>query len=160
MKPLNAISLSVGLLVAAWTFVTLGFLEPKVITWITFLTWASFYAAGAGPGGLAKSVAGGAVGALFSALVVWLNGLLGGGMHGLGLALFAVLLGALGWILCRVSQASLLGVIPANFIGAAAFFGAGAPLGVGLAWVLLSLVCGAVMGLLSQRLASVLTGHA
>ena len=42
MKPINAISISVGLLVFVWTFATLGYLEPKVITWITFLTWASF----------------------------------------------------------------------------------------------------------------------
>jgi hypothetical protein len=159
MPHLNAISLSVGLLVTGWTFLTLGFLEPHVITWITFLTWASFFAAGAGTSGLAKSIACGVVGALASALVVWLNGRLGGGMQGIGLVIFALLLGALGWTLCRISQATLLGVIPASFIGAASFFGAGAPLGAKLGWVLLSLVCGAVMGLLSQRLAGSFTAR-
>jgi hypothetical protein len=159
MNPLNAVSVSVGLLVTLWTFATLGFLEPHVITWITFLTWASFYAAGAGPTGLAKSIACGLVGALASALVVWLNGRLGGGTQGFGLVVFALLLGVLGWTLCRMSQAALLGVIPASFIGAASFFGAGAPLDAKLAWVLLSIVCGALMGLLSQRLAAVFTAR-
>lgn len=159
MNPLNAVSVSVGLLVTLWTFATLGFLEPHVITWITFLTWASFYAAGAGPAGLAKSMACGLVGALASALVVWLNGRLGGDTQGFGLVVFALLLGALGWTLCRMSQAALLGVIPASFIGAASFFGAGAPLDAKLAWVLLSIVCGAGMGLLSQRLATALTAR-
>jgi hypothetical protein len=157
MKPINAISISVGLLVFVWTFATLGYLEPKVITWITFLTWASFYAAGAGAKGFAKSIACGVVGVLISGLVVWINGAAGGSTQGLGLLIFAALLGVLGWTLCRISQVDLLGVIPASFIGAAAFFGAGAPLDLKLAWVLLSIVCGSVMGLLSQRLAAMFT---
>lgn len=159
MSSLNAVSVSVGLLVTLWTYATLGFLEPHLITWITFLTWASFYAAGAGPAGLAKSIACGLVGALASALVVWLNGRLGGGTQGIGLVIFALLLGALGWALCRMSQIGLLGVIPASFIGAASFFGAGAPLDAKLGWVLVSLICGAVLGIMSQRLAAVLTAR-
>lgn len=151
MKPLNATSLSVGILVTGWTCLTFGFLEPQVITWITFLTWASFYAAGAGLGGLGKSIACGVSGALLSALVVWVNTKLGG-----GLIVTALLLGTLGWTLCRISQAVLLACIPASFIGAAAFFGAGAPLDIKLVWVLVSITCGALMGLLSQRLAGVL----
>jgi hypothetical protein len=157
MKPINAISISVGFLVFVWTFATLGYLEPKVITWITFLTWASFYAAGAGTIGLARSIACGVTGALVSAVVVWINQSIGGSTQGLGLAIFAALLGVLGWVLCRISQWALISVIPASFIGAAAFFGAGAPLDARLAWVLLSLVCGSVTGLLSQRLAATIT---
>lgn len=156
LKSINAISVSVGILVFLWTYATLGYLEPKVTTWITFLTWASFYAAGAGTGGLVKSIACGAVGALVSALVVWLNPRVGGGMQGVGLVIFALLLGGLGWTLCRMSQVAVLGVIPASFIGAASFFGAGAPLDEKLAWVLVSIVCGSIMGLLSQRLAALL----
>lgn len=159
MKTVNSISVSVGVLVFLWTFATLGFLEPKVTTWITFLTWASFYAAGAGPKGFAKSVACGATGALVSAAIVWLNGQMGGGTQGTGLVIFAALLGLLGWILCRISQWSLLGVIPASFIGAAAFFGAGAPLDAKLAWVLVSIVCGSAMGILSQGFAAILTAR-
>jgi len=157
MKPINAISVSVGILVFLWTYATIGYLEPRVITWITFLTWASFYAAGAGTAGLAKSIACGAAGALVSALVVWVNGRVGGGTQGMGLVVFTLLLGGLGWTLCRMSQAAILGVIPASFIGAAAFFGAGTPLDQKLVWVLVSIVCGAIMGLFSQRLAALLT---
>lgn len=152
MKPLNATSLSVGILVTGWTSLTFGVLEPKVTTWITFLTWASYYAAGGGIGGLAKSIVSGAVGALLSAIVIWSTTQLGS-----SLLVTALLLGTLGWMLCRISQASLLACIPASFIGAAAFFGAGAPLDIKLAWVLTSIICGALMGLFSQRLAAVLT---
>jgi hypothetical protein len=160
MNPLNAISLSVGLWVGLWCFATLGFLEPKVMTWITFLTWASFFAAGGGRTGLGKAIAGGFAGALVSALVVWLNSQLGGGVQGVGLLIFSLLLAALGWALCQMSKLPLFSFIPGAFIGAASYFGAGAPLDDKLLWVLVSLVCGAVMGLISERVGQALTAKA
>lgn len=160
MNALNAISLSVGLLVGIWCFATLGFLEPKVMTWITFLTWASFFAAGGGRAGMVKAIASAFAGALVSALVVWLNGQLGGGVQGIGLLIFSALLAVLGWALCQLSKVDLFSFIPGAFIGAASFFGAGAPLDSKLAWVLLSIVCGAVMGLISERGGKLLTARA
>jgi hypothetical protein len=157
MNALNAISVSVGLLVGLWCYATLGYLEPKVMTWITFLTWASFFAAGGGSGGLAKAIAGGFAGALVSAGVVLASGQLGGGMQGMGLVIFCVLLAVLGWVLCQLSRISLLSFIPGAFVGAASFFGAGATVDEKLFWVLVSIVCGAVMGYLSERLGAVLT---
>ena len=124
MNALNAISLSVGLLVGIWCFATLGFLEPKVMTWITFLTWASFFAAGGGRAGMVKAIASAFAGALVSALVVWLNGQLGGGVQGIGLLIFSGLLAVLGWVLCQLSKVDLFSFIPGAFIGAASFFGA------------------------------------
>ena len=160
MNALNAISLSVGLWVGIWCFATLGFLEPKVMTWVTFLTWASFFAAGGGKVGLTKAVASAFAGALISAAVVLLNGQLGGGVQGVGLLIFSVLLAGLGWVLCQLSKVNLFSFIPGAFIGAASFFGAGAPLDQKLAWVLVSIVCGAVMGLISERVGQALTAKA
>jgi hypothetical protein len=154
MKPINATSLSVGILVTLWTFLTFGFLEPMVITWITFLTWASFFAAGGGKIGLLKSISSGVVGVVSSAIVVSINHHIGGAVTGGGLVIFALILGGLGWSLCRMSQASLLSCIPASFIGAASFFGAGAPLDTKMMWVIISIACGALMGFLSQQLAA------
>lgn len=159
MKPVNAISLSVGLLVTLWCFLTFGFLEPTVITWITFLTWAAFFAAGGGVPGLVKAIACGFAGALAAALVMWLSPRVGGAGSGAGLAILSLLLGLLGWTLCQLSRAAWLSVIPASFIGAASFFGAGAPLDARLGSVLLSLAIGAVLGLLSQRLAALFTAR-
>ena len=68
-----------------------------------------------------------------------------------------MLLAVLGWALCQLSRIELLSFIPGAFIGAASFFGAGAPLDVKLGWVLVSLVCGAVMGLVSERMGAALT---
>jgi hypothetical protein len=157
MKGVNAISLSVGLLVGIWCFATLGFLEPKVMTWITFLTWASFFAAGGGRPGLVKAIVCGCAGALISAAIVYLNVRVGGGVQGAGLVIFSVLLASLGWVLCQISKVALFSFIPGTFIGAASFFGAGAPLNEKLLWVLVSIVCGAAMGFLSQRMGVMLT---
>jgi len=157
VNALNAISLSVGLWVGIWCFATLGFLEPKVMTWVTFLTWASFFAAGGGKVGLSKAVASAFAGALISAAVVLVNGQLGGGVQGFGLLIFSVLLAALGWGLCQLSKVGLFSFIPGAFIGAASFFGAGAPLDQKLGWVLVSIVCGAVMGLISERVGQAMT---
>jgi hypothetical protein len=145
----------VGLLVCGWTFLTFTYLEPRVITWITFLTWASFYAAGAGMGGLGKSIASGIVGALASAVVIWLSTQIEAGSY--QVLVLSLLLGILGWFLCAVSAHPLFSCIPASFIGAAAFFGAGSPLDVELLWVLCSVIIGAFLGLASQKLAGVLT---
>lgn len=160
MHALNAISLSVALLVGLWCFATLGYLEPKVMTWVTFLTWASFFAAGGGKAGLTKAIASGFAGALISALIVWLNGQLGGGVQGIGLLIFCALLALLGGALVQISKIGLFSFIPGAFIGAASFFGAGAPLDVKLGWVLVSIVAGAVMGLLSERLGQAFTARA
>lgn len=160
MNALNAISLSVGLFVGIWCFATLGYLEPRVMTWITFLTWASFFAAGGGRSGLVKALASAFAGTLVSAVVVWLNGQLGGGVQGVGLLIFSGLLAVLGWALCQLSKVDLFSFIPGAFIGAASFFGAGAPLDAKLGWVLVSIVCGAVMGLISQQVGNRLTAKA
>src|SRR5687768_10378228 len=116
MKPSTAIAFSVGLLVWGWTFVTFSYLEPRVLTWVTFLTWASFYAAGGGASGLAKSIASGMVGVLASAAVMWMGGQLDAGTY--HLTMLTLLLGVLGWMLCTVAALPLLRCIPANFIGA------------------------------------------
>jgi hypothetical protein len=159
MNGLNATSLSVGLWVGIWCFATLGYLEPHVMTWITFLTWGSFYAAGGGMSGFKKSIACAMTGALVSAAVVWLNGHVGGGVQGAGLVIFCGLLAALGWVLCQISRVDLVSFIPGSFIGAASFFGAGAPLDGKLGWVIVSILCGSIMGIISQKMGQAMTAN-
>lgn len=155
MSQNQAIALSVGLLVWAWTFASFTWLEPRILTWITFLTWASFYAAGAGTNGLVKSIASGVLGVLASATVIWLNSYIGQGPF--SLLILSTLLAALGWFLCTMAARALLSCIPASFIGAASYFGAGSPLDLKLLTVLGSIIAGAALGLASQRLAEFFT---
>lgn len=155
MSTHQAIAVGVGVLVWGWTFLSFSYLEPRILTWITFLTWASFFAAGAGSGGLAKSIASGLLGALASAAVIWLSTSLSQGAY--ALTILSSLLALLGWFLCIVASLPLLSCIPASFIGAAAFFGAGSPLDSRLLTVLGSIVIGAFLGIASQRLAAFFT---
>jgi hypothetical protein len=155
MSSNQAVAVSVGLLVWGWTLLSFMHLEPRILTWITFLTWASFYAAGAGPGGLVRSIASGLLGALASAAVIWLNTTLGQSAY--PLLVLSFLLGMLGWFLCIVASRPLLSCIPATFIGAAAFFGAGSPMDLKFLTVLGSIIIGAFLGLTSQRLAELFT---
>ena len=157
MNPLNAASLSIGAFVGIWCFATLGYLEPKVMTWVTFLTWASFYAAGGGKIGMTKAIASAVAGALISAFVVWLNSQLGGGVQGFGLLIFSFLLALLAWGLCQLSKIEVFSFIPGAFIGAASFFGAGAPLDEKLVWIFVSIASGAIMGLVSERVGQAIT---
>jgi hypothetical protein len=126
------------------------------MTWITFLTWASFFAAGGGQLGVKKAIATALAGALISLCVVWTNSRLGGGVQGMSLVVFSALLAFLGWASCQASRIESLSFIPGTFIGAAAYFGAGAPLGPKFVWIVVSLICGALMGLISEKLGAIL----
>jgi hypothetical protein len=149
----QASAMSVGLLVTAWTFLSLGYLEPRVLTWVTFFTWASFFAAGGGTTGLARSIASGIVGVGVSVAVVWFDSQLG--LTQYHLPVRSLLLGLLGAVLCLLASLPLLSCIPASFIGAATFFAAGTPMDMRLFAVLTSIVIGALLGLASQKLAGV-----
>jgi hypothetical protein len=157
MTQIRASATSVGLLVMMWTFLSIGYLEPRVLTWVTFLSWASFFAAGGGTTGLARSIASGTVGVLASFVVMWVDGHLG--LTQYHVPVLSLLLGLLGAVLCLLASLSLLSCIPASFIGAATFFSSGRPMDMKLLWVLLSMVVGALLGLASQKLAGVFVTH-
>lgn len=144
-----------GLLVAAWSFLSLGYVEPYVITWATFITWSCFFVVGGGITGLARSIASGIVGVLASFAVMWINGQLG--LTHYHLLALSLLLGLLTAGLCLLASLPLFNCIPASFIAAAAFFAAGAPMDIKLVALLTSIVIGAVLGLASEKLVGVLT---
>ena len=54
IKPLLGIGTSVGVLAGVWTFASV---ELAWITWVAFVAWACFFAAGGGTTGLAKGLA-------------------------------------------------------------------------------------------------------
>jgi hypothetical protein len=151
----QATATGVGLLVTAWSFLSLGYLEPHVITWATFLAWACFFAAGGGTTGLARSMASGIVGVLASFAIMWINGQLG--LTQYNLLVLSVLLGLLTGGLCLLASLPLFSFVPASFIGAATFFAAGTPMDIKALAVLTSIVIGAVLGLASQKLIELLT---
>lgn len=144
MTFLMAVGISVGILAGLWTAVSVSL---GLVTFAGFLSWASFYASGGKVNGLKTSLILNFSGVVWGYLIVQLAGLLGpvvGGTVGLGLA---VALGAAG--MCWQAKISWLGFIPGAFIGCSAFFAAN----FDFMGAVIGLVCGAVLGYLSEVVA-------
>lgn len=137
MKGLLGIGLSVGILAGIWTFVSV---ELSLVTWVAFVAWACFFAAGGGTTGLKKGLASNLAG------IFW------GFMISLGIHLssstvaLAVMVTVVGFILCIEAGWSLLSFIPGGFAGTAVFFGTS----FDLLGVLIAVIVGAVLGLVSE----------
>lgn len=140
MKPLLGIGVSVGALAGLWTYVSV---ELTLITWVAFIAWACFFAAGGGTSGLAKGLAANLAG------VFWGWAISQGLEHlsGSSLAL-ALMVTVVGFVLCVEAAFPLLSFIPGGFAGTAVFFGTG----FDLTGVLIAVVAGALLGIASERL--------
>lgn len=135
MNPLAAVGITVGLLAGVWTWAssTLG-----LTTWVAFVTWALFFAAGGKLTGLAKVPPAVLTGLLFGWMVVSVAKLIPSGWTvPAGVVLIA-------FIMCAQANWSVLSFIPGAFAGAALLFGTGgdwfgagtaALIGVGLGFV-------------------------
>lgn len=140
IKPLLGIGISVGVLAGAWTFVSV---ELALITWVAFVAWACFFAAGGGTSGLAKGLAANVAGVFWGWVIS--QGL--ENVSGSTLAL-ALMVTVVGFILCIEAALPLLSFIPGGFAGTAVFFGTG----FDLVGVLVAVVAGALLGIVSEKL--------
>lgn len=139
MRPFIGVGISIGVLAAIWTesSVQLG-----LITWVGFVAWACFYAAGGGFGGFRRGLAANLSGAVYG----WLVGLF------VGVATFpgalAIAVGVIALAMCLQAGWRPLSFIPGAFAGTAAFFGAGLAF-----WpTVMALVLGAALGWASEVL--------
>ncbi|MFF1255097.1 DUF1097 domain-containing protein [Pseudarthrobacter sp. NPDC058329] len=135
MKALVTIGITVGILAGLWTQFSTPF---GLITWVGFVGWACYFAAGGKREGLLKAVPATLSGALWGSLIVWTVGAvtLPAAMPiAVGLAAFAM---------CVQAKWRLLSFIPGTFTGCAAFFGTSfdlaatcfaLALGTGLGWL-------------------------
>lgn len=150
MDALVALALSIGILIAGWTYVALG--PGALPVWAGIVAWGCFFAAGGKTDGLIKTIVANLSGVLwaFLALTAWNQ--LGGGVPVLSLlvGLAAV---------CMVLQAKIptLGFIPGAFLGAAT--AVSVVVGANGSWAktCVALVIGAVLGYVSEMLAGALT---
>lgn len=69
MKPYIGVGLSVGVLAGIWTQVSV---ESGLITWVAFVAWACFFAAGGGALGFRKGLAANLSGVIYGWLVALL----------------------------------------------------------------------------------------
>ena len=144
VKPLVGIGISVGVLAGIWTYASV---ELTLVTWVAFVAWACFFAAGGGTTGLAKGLAANLAGILWGWVIS--QGLDTISASTLALALMVTVVG---FILCIEAALPLLSFIPGGFAGTAVFFGTGFDLG----GVLVAVVAGALLGIVSERLGAMI----
>jgi len=172
MSQLSALSLSIGILGAIWAYLALGPLSGDVLVWAGFIAWGCYFHTGANSNALTKTIVGTAYGAFIGwiALLIIVNV----AMHALGTAWPAIVVGVTVFFLVIVASINLLSVVPANVYGYAAIVAyalqttppppATGPLqnltsgsfANPLILVIVSMVIGALFGLVSNKLSAAL----
>lgn len=144
IKALLGIGISVGVLAGIWTYASV---ELTLITWIAFIAWACFFAAGGGTTGLAKGLAANVAG------VFW-GWVISQGLETISASTLAlaVMVTIVGFILCIEAALPLLSFIPGGFAGTAVFFGSG----FDLTGALIAVVAGALLGIVSEKLGAMI----
>jgi len=163
MSGLVALALSIGGLGAVATWLALGPLAGMVTIWAIFIGWGSFFHNGADTAALKNTIVCGIFGAVMAGIAFILMG-----QVSLGDVLTApVWVGVTVFVLVFASQVPALAVIPTAVYGYAATAAyvlhvGGDPLAADLSnpviVISLSLVVGAVFGMLSGKLSAILTG--
>lgn len=150
MDALVALGLSIGILIAGWTYVALG--PGALPVWAGIVAWGCFFAAGGKTEGLTRTIASNLSGVFWAylALTAW-------NQFGGGVPVLSALVGVAA--LCMVLQAkiSFLSFIPGAFLGAAT--AVSVVVGASGSWTktIIALVAGAVLGYLSEMLAAAIT---
>jgi uncharacterized protein DUF1097 len=151
MDVLVALAVSIGILIAAWTYVALG--PAALPVWAGIVAWGCFFAAGGKTTGLTKTVASNLSGVFWAFVALYLNGSLKGGIGTLSL-----LVGVVALLMVIQSKIALLSFIPGAFLGAATAVSVvvGAEGKFPHPWVrtAVALILGAVFGYLSEMLAA------
>lgn len=143
MNAYAAVGITIGILAGLWTWVSIA---TGLITWVAFVSWALFFAAGGHFRAVVKVLPPAMTGVAYGALLLLVVGLVGGPVVlPAGIAVIA-------FLMCVQANWTVLTFIPGAFAGCAALFGgAGDWLGVGIA-----LICGALLGWLSEAAATVI----
>ena len=146
MDMLLALALSIGVLIAGWTYVALG--PATLPVWAGIVAWGTFFAAGGKVAGLQKTLTSNLSGVLWAFVALTLSGRLGG-----GLPVLSALVGVVAAVMVLQSKLPLLSFIPGAFLGAAT--AVSVVVGASGTYVntVLALVAGAVLGFLSELVA-------
>jgi hypothetical protein len=165
MSKLTALALSIAVLGGVWAFLSLNPLAGIAIVWVGFIAWGCYFHTGGDNAALQKTIAGMSFGAVMAGIALFLvsHGILGG----LGALAAPVIIAVTVFPLVIVAGMNLLSVVPANVYGYAAT--AGLALSTNTAGnatmmnmsnpvllVIVSIVLGAVFGMVSGKLAGAL----
>ncbi|HEU4474660.1 MAG TPA: DUF1097 domain-containing protein, partial [Gemmatimonadales bacterium] len=112
MDALVALALSIGVLIAGWTYLALGVAALPV--WAGIVAWGCFFAAGGKTTGLTKTIASNLSGVLWAFLALYLGNRFGGGVP-----MLSLLVGIAAFIMVIQAKIPALSFIPGAFLGAA-----------------------------------------
>jgi uncharacterized protein DUF1097 len=152
MDLLLALGISIGVLIAGWTYVALG--PGALPVWAGIVAWGCFFAAGGKMTGLTKTIASNLSGVLWAFLALQAATRFGGGST----VAISVAVGVIALIMVLQSKISALSFIPGAFLGAAT--AVSVVVGANGTWTktIIALVVGAVLGYLSEMLAGMMAG--
>ena len=156
MDVLVALAVSIGILIAVWTYVALGVAALPV--WAGIIAWGCFFAAGGKTTGLSKTIASNLSGVVWAFLALEASRRFGG-----GLPVLSILVGVAALFMVLQSRIAALSFIPGAFLGAATavsvVVGAGTTFPHPWVKTIIALVAGAVLGYVSEMLAGALAGR-
>jgi hypothetical protein len=146
MDALVALALSIGVLIAGWTYLALGVAALPV--WAGIVAWGCFFAAGGKTEGLLKTIATNLSGVFWAFLALYFWNTSGGGVP-----LLSLLVGLAAFIMVIQAKIPALGFIPGAFLGAAT--AVSVVVGASGSWTntIIALVAGALFGYASEMLA-------
>jgi hypothetical protein len=172
MSQLTALSISIAVLGGVWAFLALGPLSGLVLVWAGFIAWGCYFHSGGDNMALKKTIAGNIYGAVIAwvALIIIVNV----SMPALGTVWPALVVGVTVFFLVIVAGCELLSAVPANVYGYAATVAYSlhqpSPENTGplhsllainmanpLILLSVSMVVGAVFGMISGKVAGALT---
>ena len=137
MKLIVSIGISVGILAGIWGQFS-G--ELGLVTWVGFVSWASFYAAGGKADGLFKSVTANLSGVAWALFMVYGAEFLGF-QYALGIT---IAIGAC--MMCIQSKIGILSFIPGAFLGCSCTFGTD----INIVGTIVALIAGNLFGFFSE----------
>jgi len=150
MDVLVALAVSIGILIAAWTYIALG-TAAALPVWAGIVAWGCFFAAGGKTTGLTKTVASNLSGVFWAFVALYLSASLP------GIGALSLLVGVAALFMVLQSKIPALSFIPGAFLGAATavsvVVGAEGKFPHPWARTVIALVLGAVFGYLSEMLA-------
>lgn len=151
MDVLLALGISIGVLIAGWTYVALG--PAALPVWAGIAAWGCFFAAGGKTTGLVKTLASNLSGVLWAFLALQAAARFGGGTPVLSAAV-----GVAALFMVLQAKIPTLSFIPGSFIGAAV--AVSVVVGANGTWskTIIALVAGALLGYVSEMLAGMVPG--
>jgi hypothetical protein len=153
MSMLLALALSIGVLIAVWTYIAVG--PAALPVWAGIVAWGCFFAAGGKTEGLTKTIASNLSGVFWAFVALKVFTLYGSSNN----LVLAVLVGVIALAMVLQSRIGLLSFIPGAFIGAATTVGVVVAANGDYTKTIIALVAGAIFGYVSELVATAISAR-